>query len=80
MFVLTGNGFFPGGASPAGDPRPGAALLRQPGRPAAQSPQKLRHEKGRPGQVRRFHTKPARMLRCIPTDFVCYPVDELNLI
>lgn len=52
MCISAGHGFFPGGASPAGDPRPAASLLHQPGCPAAPSSQELRHEERRPGQVR----------------------------
>lgn len=52
LCVFAGYGFLPGGASPAGDPRPATSLLRQPGRPAAPGAQELRHEERRPGQVR----------------------------
>lgn len=46
LCVSTGHRFLPGGASPAGDPRPAASLLQQPGPPAAAGAQELRHEEG----------------------------------
>lgn len=52
LCVFAGHGFLPGGASPAGDPRPAASLLHQPGRAASPGAQELRHEERRPGQVR----------------------------
>lgn len=39
--VFVGHGFLPGGASPGGDPRPAASLLRQSGHAAAASAQEL---------------------------------------
>lgn len=50
--VFVGHGFLPGGASPGGDPRPAASLLRQSGHAAAASAQELWHEERWPGQVR----------------------------
>lgn len=44
LLVFAGHGFLPGGASPAGDPRPAASVLHQPGRPAAAGAQELQHE------------------------------------
>lgn len=64
---LAGHGFLPGGASPAGDPRPPASLLRQPGRAAAPSAQKLRHEERRPGQVRLEYKLSWESVRFVPT-------------
>lgn len=56
LCVFAGHGFLPGGASPAGDPRPAASLLHQPGRPAAAGAQELRHEERWSGQVRLTNT------------------------
>lgn len=50
--MFAGHGLLPGGAPPAGDPRPAASLLHHTGSPAAASAQELRHEERRPGQVR----------------------------
>lgn len=49
---FTGHGFLVGGTPPAGDPRPFASLLHQPGHPAAPGAQELRNEERRLGQVR----------------------------
>lgn len=50
--MSTGHGILPGGASAAGDPRPAAPLLHQPRCPTDAGAQELRHEEGRPGQVK----------------------------
>lgn len=52
VLCVLGHGLLPGGTTPAGDPRPAASLLPQPGRAAPPGPQELRDEEGRPGQVR----------------------------
>lgn len=63
MYVFVGHGVLPGGASPAGYPRPAASLLHQPGHPAAPSAQKLRHEERRPGQVRETELEAQTLLQ-----------------
>lgn len=54
--MSTGHGVLHGGASAAGDPRPAAPLLHQPRCPTDASAQELRHEEGRPGQVKLVFT------------------------
>lgn len=52
LLCSAGHGVLPGGASPAGYPRPAAPLLHQPRCPTDAGAQELRHEEGRPGQVK----------------------------
>lgn len=61
-----GHGLHPGGASPAGDPRPPAAVLRQPGRAGDAGAQELRHEEGWPGQVRGRRWRTTKLLGASP--------------
>lgn len=55
--VFAGHGLLPGGASAAGHPWPAAPLLHQPRCPTDAGPQELRHEEGRPGQVKLTQTQ-----------------------